>query len=98
MSPAFTSPERSIATRRHAAIDDDFGAGNEFGFVGRQKQCGIGGVAPIAHEARWNALAARREQGFDIAAGALPGPTQPAPVTMATLPWSRPIFDVSDVK
>src|SRR3979411_447969 len=62
----------SIAAHRHAAIDDDLGAGDEARLVGGEKKRRIGGIAPVAHEAKRNARHAFLQQRLDVAAGALP--------------------------
>ena len=61
----------SIAADRHAAIDHDLGPGDEARFVGREKQRRMGGVAPVAHESRGNAIDTGFQQLLDIAPGAL---------------------------
>jgi hypothetical protein len=63
----------SIASRRHAAIDDDFGAGDEARFIGGEKQRGVRGVAAVTHESERDASDPLLEERRDVAAGTLPG-------------------------
>jgi hypothetical protein len=43
-----TGSAASVATRRHAAVDDDLGAGDEARLVGSEEQRRIGGIAAVA--------------------------------------------------
>src|SRR5215831_20816512 len=63
----------SVAAHRHATVHHDFGAGDEAGIVGCEKEhCGRG-VAAIAHEAQRDACEPLLQKRFDVASGALPG-------------------------
>src|SRR5262249_45555375 len=63
----------SIASCRHAAVDQDLGAGDEARLVGGKIERRVGGVAAIAHEPERDARHPRLEQRLDVAAGALLG-------------------------
>src|SRR5437773_10414145 len=65
------TPNSSVAAYRHAAIDDDFGAGDEARFVRGEEQRRVGSIAPVAGEAQRDALESRFQQRLDVAARAL---------------------------